>query len=139
MNDETKANLLNPDTWIRLLYMILFALLLVLARLVILAIAVLQFIFVLVTAKPNTSLLELGQGVSKWALQAFLFLTYNSDEKPYPFTDWPETQVIEPQEPPRSREDVQPVVPAANSSEDVPSFITPSEGEKDTPEGSPKA
>jgi len=139
MNDETKANLLNPDTWIRLLYMILFALLLVLARLVILAVAVLQFVFVLVTAKPNTSLLELGQGVSKWALQAFLFLTYNSDEKPYPFTDWPETQVIEPQEPMRSRDDVKPTTTAVSSSEDVPSFITPSEKEKDIPDDNPKA
>lgn len=137
MNDETKANLLNPDTWIRLLYMILFALLLVLARLVILAIAVLQFIFVLVTAKPNPSLLELGQGVAKWALQAFLFLTYNSDEKPYPFTDWPETQVIVPPEPVKGSEEVKPT--ASSSSEDVPSFITPSAEGKDTPEGNPKA
>ncbi|TNF08352.1 MAG: DUF4389 domain-containing protein [Gammaproteobacteria bacterium] len=138
MNEETKANLLNTGTWIRLLYMILFALLLVLARLVILAVAVLQFIFVLVTAKPNLPLLELGQGVAKWALQAFLFLTYNSDEKPYPFTDWPETQIVAP-EPVKAAEESKPSATKINNSEDVPSFVAPAEDENNTPEGNPKA
>ncbi|TNE77252.1 MAG: DUF4389 domain-containing protein [Gammaproteobacteria bacterium] len=123
MNQDTKANLLNVDTWIRLVYMILFAVLLVIARIVILAVALLQFILVLVTGKVNPQLLELGQGVAKWALQAFLFLTYNSEEKPYPFADWPETEVL------MTETDVSISTPetevAANSSDDVPSFVSP--------------
>ena len=75
MNEDTKANLFNVDTWIRLLYMILFALLSVVARVVIYTIALVQFVLVLITARPNVQLLELGQGVAKWALQAFLFQT----------------------------------------------------------------
>lgn len=123
MNENTKANLLNGDTWVRLLYMILFALLLGLSRLVILSVALLQFVLMLVKAKPNQKLLELGQGTAKWAFQAFLFLTYNSDEKPFPFADWPEVelmvQVTEKGVSPEA------ATTEAASSDDVPSFVSP--------------
>ena len=42
MEQQTKTNLLNPETWIRLLYMIVFGLLSVLARMVVWVVAVLQ-------------------------------------------------------------------------------------------------
>lgn len=123
MNEDTKANLLNGDTWIRLLYMVLFALLLGLARLVILCVALLQFVLVLITGKPNQQLLELGQGTAKWAFQAFLFITYNSDVKPFPFADWPETELMAQE----TEKDIapQPMTTEVASSDDVPSFVTP--------------
>jgi hypothetical protein len=123
MNEDTKSNFLNADTWIRLLYMILFALLLVLARMVILAVALLQFLLVLLSGNTNPQLLSLGQGTAKWAYQAFLFLTYNSDDKPYPFADWPEVELPTVDASPVVEEESQ-SEPAA-SSDDVPSFVAP--------------
>lgn len=90
MEQQTKTNLLNSETWIRLLYMIVFGLLSILARMVVWVVAVLQFLLVLVTGNDNNNLRDLGQGASKWTYQAFLFVTFNSDEKPFPFSDWPE-------------------------------------------------
>ncbi|WP_461481983.1 DUF4389 domain-containing protein [Porticoccus sp.] len=123
MNKDTKANLLNADTWIRLLYMILFALLLVLARVVILTIALLQFLLVLFNGEANSQLVLLGQGTAKWAYRAFLFLTYNSEDKPYPFADWPETEIVLPVSADDAEEAA--VSTVAPSSDDVPSFVTP--------------
>ncbi|MEH6617168.1 MAG: DUF4389 domain-containing protein [Porticoccus sp.] len=93
MEKQTKTNLLNTETWIRLLYMLVFGLLSVVARMVIWVVAVLQFILVLVTGAGNDNLRDLGQGTSKWVYQAFLFITFNNDDKPFPFSDWPDIDV----------------------------------------------
>jgi hypothetical protein len=90
-----KTNVLNADTWIRLLYMLLFGLLLTIARMVIWVVAIVQFLFVLISGEDNTNLRSLGQGVTRWVSQALLFLTFNSDEKPFPFSDWPDTEPVE--------------------------------------------
>lgn len=92
MEDQTKTNILNAETWMRLLYMIVFVLLSFVARMVIWVVAVLQFLLVLITGEGNPNLRDLGQGTSKWTYQAFLFLTFNRDEKPFPFSDWPEIE-----------------------------------------------
>jgi uncharacterized protein DUF4389 len=90
MEEQTKTNLLNTETWFRLLYMLVFGLLSVIARMVIWVVAILQFLLVLVTGTGNDNLRDLGQGTSKWVYQVFLFLTFNNDDKPFPFSDWPE-------------------------------------------------
>lgn len=123
MNEDTKSHLLNVDTWIRFAYMVLFVLLLVLARMVIFAVALLQFLLLLLTGSLNAQLQKLGQGTAKWAYQAFLFLTYNSEDKPYPFADWSEVELPKPEVATDAGSEVEPE--PATSSEDVPSFVTP--------------
>lgn len=131
MKETLKMNLLNLDTWIRLLYMILFVMLLVVARFVVLLVAILQFLVVLVTGDDNRNLRTLGQGVGQWICQAVFFLTYNSEEKPYPFTDWPETQVgavdhwadVEVDEIPADEY-------SSATDEDVPSFVSQKSAEE---------
>lgn len=86
---QITTNLLNPSVWIRLVFMAIIALLLMVARVVIWVVALLQFLMVLIAGRDNDNLRNLGQGVSKWAYQGLLFLTFNSDEKPFPFSDWP--------------------------------------------------
>lgn len=59
-----------------------------------------QFLFSLFTGKANSALLELGSSLSKFIYQALEFLTYNTEEKPFPFADWPQADkqksVVEP-------------------------------------------
>lgn len=88
-------SLTNVDTWIRLAYMVLFALLVMAARLVVSIVVVLQFALVLVFGKDNENLRNLGQGLGKWVYQAIMFLTFNSNDKPFPFDEWP---VLDPTE-----------------------------------------
>lgn len=90
MNDSNSHNLNNPDLWIRLIYMILFAVLSALSRIVILIIALLQFFLVLLGGKDNQNLRKLGFSTAKWTQEAYDFLTFNSETKPFPFSDWPE-------------------------------------------------
>tara|TARA_B110001450_G_scaffold58456_1_gene55167 strand:- start:1977 stop:2396 length:420 start_codon:yes stop_codon:yes gene_type:complete len=86
---DSKTHLTNPATWIRLGFMLVFTLLLMAGRLVISIIVVMQFALVLVTGSDNENLRNLGQGLGKWIYQAVMFLTFNSEEKPFPFDEWP--------------------------------------------------
>jgi hypothetical protein len=92
---DSKKTLTNSNTWIRLAYMLLFITLLMAARLIVAVVVVVQFVIVLVTGKDNQNLRNLGQGLGKWVYQAVMFLTFNSDNKPFPFDEWP---VLDPSE-----------------------------------------
>ena len=97
MQPQTKQNLLNADIWIRLIYMVVFACLMVLARLFIYTAAVIQAIAVLITGDDLEKVREVADVAAKWQYQAASFLTFNSEQKPFPFDDWPEPNRVEKQ------------------------------------------
>lgn len=91
MSDK-KIPLTNCNTWIRLAYMLLFSVLLMAARLVIGLVVIVQFLLVLVIGSDNENLRNLGQGLAKWVYETVMFLTFNSEEKPFPFDEWPSVE-----------------------------------------------
>lgn len=89
MTDTLKQNLKDKSTWLRGLYMLLFILFIGVAKVVVLAVVVFQFLSELVTHKCNQRLLKLGQSLSTYSYQILVFLTFNSEYRPYPFGAWP--------------------------------------------------
>jgi hypothetical protein len=89
MKDEIKQNMRNRTTWWRALYMLLFTVIYAVAEIVIGAVVLFQLFSVLFAGSTNERLLMLGQNISTYVYQIMLFLTFNTDEKPYPFGDWP--------------------------------------------------
>ncbi|MDT8316755.1 MAG: DUF4389 domain-containing protein [bacterium] len=90
MDENMKGNIMSQGIWIRGIYMLLFALIYSIAEIVFTAVAVFQFLTALVTGRPNELLLNFGQSLSTYIYQTVQFFTFNSDEKPYPFSPWPE-------------------------------------------------
>ena len=88
--NETKKNLTNPKTWLRLVYIILFAIAFSVAEVVIVAVIVTQFLFELITGKPNEQLRSLGRSLGGYANEIIAYQTYHRDDKPFPFGSWPE-------------------------------------------------
>ena len=86
---ELPDNLKEKSTWLRLLFMILFVALWSISRIVVLAVVVLQFFWVLLTGGTNTRLTAFGMGLATYSFQIIAFLTYNTEEHPFPFADWP--------------------------------------------------
>ena len=84
-----KQNLREKSTWLRGLYMLLFILFISVAKVVILAVIIFQFLSELITRKTNQRLLKFGQSLSTYSYQILVFLTFNSDYHPYPFGAWP--------------------------------------------------
>lgn len=90
MATELKTNLRKKSTWMRGLYMLLFAVFYSIAEVVIGAVVIFQFLFALFTGKTNARLVLFGRSLSIYVYQVMLYLTFNSEEQPYPFGEWPQ-------------------------------------------------
>ena len=89
MDEKLKEKLTDKNKWIRGLYMLLFTLIYKIAEILVTAVAAFQFVASLLTGKTNEHLMTLGQRLSIFIYQIIQFLTFNSEEKPYPFSPWP--------------------------------------------------
>ncbi len=92
-NTTEKSPFLSSQHWLRLVYMLLFAAALQLASLVMWFVVIVQFLLTIFTGKNNEKLREFGGSLSLFIFQALQFLSYNTEEKPFPFADWPASNV----------------------------------------------
>jgi hypothetical protein len=84
-------NVKRKSTWLRLFFMIVFFVLYGIAEFVTAAVVVIQFFWVLFTGSTNLQLRQLGQSLATYTYQIFLFLTYNTELRPFPFdAGWPQ-------------------------------------------------
>ena len=89
MDENMVENLKSESRWLRLVFMALFAALGYFAGLVILFLAVMQAVIGFISGSTNKRLLEFSSSLNQFIYQALEFLTYNSESKPFPFSDWP--------------------------------------------------
>lgn len=90
MDPALKARLTSSDLWMRLLYMILFTVAYGLAELVMTVAVIFQFFFILLSGSANEPLLRLGQNLTRYIADIVRFLTFNTEDRPFPFADWPD-------------------------------------------------
>ncbi|MDR1057038.1 MAG: DUF4389 domain-containing protein [Coxiellaceae bacterium] len=90
MQKDLKEKLLVKAKWVRGLLMLLFVIVKHITSILINLIALFQFVTVLLTDKPNIKLLEFSKNLNSYLLQVISFLVFNSETKPFPFTNWPE-------------------------------------------------
>ena len=90
MDTEQKENMTPQEAWTRGLFMLMFFILLQLAKIVAGVVVVLQFLFTIFTTQTNENLLRFGGSLSRYIYQAWSYLTYNSDTRPFPFAPWPD-------------------------------------------------
>ena len=95
--DEIVDNLRKPNSWIRLVFMIAFAvfLYLIIAP-VILVIMIAQVLFTLLTGSQNTNLKDFSNALAEYIYQILKFLLYGIEDKPFPFTDFPRVRDDDP-------------------------------------------
>lgn len=84
------AGFRSRRTWVRGFFMLLFLFALWFARLLLTVIAVFQFGAQLVAQRPVARLLPFGRSLGAWLRQIADFLTYNTEDRPFPFAPWPE-------------------------------------------------
>ncbi|MES2676335.1 MAG: DUF4389 domain-containing protein [Pseudomonadota bacterium] len=92
MNEQLTSNLKSSKHWLRLVFMLIFAALLQLASIVMWVLVIAQFLFSLFTGEDNVKLRKFGESLSAYIFHTLKFLSYNSEEKPFPFSDWPVTR-----------------------------------------------
>ncbi len=83
IKDKTKADLT------RVLYTVLYLIIGRFISIVIFIIAVGQLIYSWIKGEPNTKLLEFSKNMAEYAKEIVLYVSFNSEEKPWPSGDWP--------------------------------------------------
>ena len=77
------------NIWMRGLFMILVAMAFQLAATLLGLIAVVQFVLALVSDAPNERLNHFGKGLGQYLRHIADFVTFGSEDVPFPFSDWP--------------------------------------------------
>jgi hypothetical protein len=89
MSDEFVNNLKKPAAWFRVLFMAGFVVALYVAGVILLVVMLAQIIFSLLTGEDNINLRRLGANLATYVAQILGFLTYNTEQKPFPFLPFP--------------------------------------------------
>ncbi len=96
MAANLKQNITRSSIWLRLVYMIIFGIAFNVAEFVILAVAVFQFLASLFTGEPNVRLARFGQNLAQYIRQIIAYVSFASEDLPFPFSSWPEEPPAQP-------------------------------------------
>ena len=91
---DVSRHVKSRSTWVRLVFMLLFALIFYVAEIVLFAVAALQFLFMLFSGETNERLTRFGVNLARFIQQVAQFLTYNTEVMPFPFSDWPDEEPL---------------------------------------------
>ena len=92
--DELVENVRELSGWVRVLFVIFFIVVLhlIIGPLIVL-LALVQALFLIFTKKANENLAGFGALLVTYVAQILNFVTFNSDSRPFPFSDFPGGQV----------------------------------------------
>lgn len=89
LDTETESNVQPENPWLRLLYLILFAVIFNIAELVFFVVVIIQFICKVATGQVNDRLRAFGHNLAVYARDIIDYMTFYNDRKPFPFRAWP--------------------------------------------------
>jgi len=86
MEDQTTTRRNLTDELIRGVFMLLFFVAARLVSVLVVFIALFQFLCALIVRKPNSYARRFGKDLSCYLAEIVLFLSYNTERKPWPFS-----------------------------------------------------
>jgi hypothetical protein len=90
MDELTKSRLKRGDHWLRLIIaLVYFGLLFYLVKTVIGLVLLTQFVIGLFSGTVNRRLLDFTGNLNCFSYHVLQYLTWNSNDRPFPFSDWP--------------------------------------------------
>ena len=75
----------SRSTWLRLVFMVVLYVLATVASFVGSFVVILGFLWVLFTGEKNRQLQQAGQVIASYIYEVVRYLTFNTDDKPFPF------------------------------------------------------
>ena len=89
MNDISDASGNKRNILMRGLFMLLMAFAFHVCVTVLFFVTVIQFVIMLLNDTPNARLASFGRGMGSYLRQIVNFLTFATEEMPFPFSEWP--------------------------------------------------
>ena len=87
--EEIKQNLKNKSMWLRVLFMVLFAIFYGIAISIFWAVVVFQVLYGLITGTANGRVVDFSRNLTAYLYDILRYLTMQFEEKPFPFNEWP--------------------------------------------------
>jgi len=88
--EEIETNEREKPGLARALYILLYLIIGRFISIVLFVIAITQYIYSWLTGEPNDKILYFTEGLSEYTKQLVSYVGFNTDEKPWPFGDWPD-------------------------------------------------
>jgi hypothetical protein len=90
MKEDIQKNVTRRSIWFRLVFMIVLGVAFNVAEFVAFVVIAFQFLFSLFNGQQNDQLSRFGRNLARYLQQIIVFLTFASEEKPFPFAPWPD-------------------------------------------------
>ena len=87
--EELKRHVKDKDTWLRFVYLVVFGVAFYLSVGLTFAASVFQFLAKLFSGSQFDGLAEFGDNLGSYQAQVTRYLTFASDDKPFPFAPFP--------------------------------------------------
>lgn len=87
--EDLKKNVKDKDTWLRFIYLVVFGIAFYLSILLTFAASIFQFLAKLFSGAAFGGLAEFGDNLAAYQGQVTRYLTFASEEKPFPFAAFP--------------------------------------------------
>ena len=87
-----KNNLTSEAFWLRLAFMLLSLLLVEIAASILVLLVIGQFLYRLFNEYSHDAILKFSNSLGRFILHSYRFLSYQTESKPFPFSDWPEAE-----------------------------------------------
>jgi len=84
----------GKEGWMRILFTALFWVVFYFSQMVIFVIMVAQAAFVILTGERNHHLLVLGDRMASYVQHILRYITFNTDQRPFPFDDFPTSDLV---------------------------------------------
>lgn len=94
MNDSPSQSPHEPIL-LRVVWMLVFVLVWQVAQFLLGALVLIQLIYRLVYSAPNAGLMNFGDSLSQYLAQIGRFGSFHTEQKPWPFADWPTPRPFE--------------------------------------------
>ena len=82
----------NPELWLRGLFILIFGVILYFAVILVMFLVVFHFVSKLLMGYLNRQLADFSVGLTRYISQILGYITFQSDERPFPFNPWPEAE-----------------------------------------------
>ena len=91
MMKEVEQPSQRNEILVRALFMLFFIVVYSISKFLVMGIMIFQFASIMLSEKPNVQILKFSQSLSAYISQIIQFLSFNSEQRPFPFSKWPDS------------------------------------------------
>ncbi len=90
---DIKDNVKNTDTWLRGFFILVFGVILYFLFGLIWLLVIFQFVTKVLTGELNSNLEKFSTKMTSYVMQILNYITFQSEERPFPFSPFPEGNI----------------------------------------------